>query len=129
MTVTGKGLDFQWYRYTDNGGGHWSMRVDAQWGAAAASGFATFNSADPVWPKTRKYRARAIILQDTATGRKTELKIGSATATAYAKGQTVTRFVRGLETAITFTVVQLVGERQPGGNALINSFPEYTAAV
>jgi len=129
MAVSGKGLDFQWYRYTDNGGNHWAMRVDAAWGVASASGFASYNSADPVWPRSKRYRSRAVILVDATTGRKTTLKIGSATATAYAKGQTVTRYVRGLQDAVTFTVTKLVGENQPSSNPLINSFPEYSEAA
>lgn len=129
MAVSGQGLDFAWFRYTDNGGGHWSMRVDNAWGTAVASGFAAFNSADPVWPRARRYRSRSVIGTDSATGRRTQLKVGAASATVFAKGQTFTRYVRGLEDAITFTVTKLIGEAQPSSNPKINSFPEYSAAL
>lgn len=131
MAVAGQGLDFAWFRYSDAAtpANHWAMRVDTAWGSNAASGFAAFNAADPVWPRTRKYRARAVILTDSASGRRTELKVGAQGATVYAKGQQVTRYVRGLEDAITFTVTALVGEKQPNSNPKINSFPEYSAAL
>ena len=124
--ATGQGLDYQWFRYTDSGGRTWSMRVDTLWGTQAASGFAAFNGADTVWPKTRRFRPRAVIGIDPVSGRKTEIKVGSATASVYTKGATFTRFVRGLQTAVTFTVSKLVGENQPSSNPKINSFPEYT---
>lgn len=131
MAVSGQGLDFAWFRYTDNSqpANHWAMRVDTLWGNAANSGFSPFVAVDPVWPRTRRYVARAVIAVDPISGRKTELKIGSPTATAYQKGQVITRFVRGLEDAISFTVVKLVAEKQPASNPKINSFPEYSAPV
>jgi len=125
MTHTGAGLDFQWFRYTDNGGNHWAQRIDTAWGSNVASGFAAFVAADPVWPRTRRYVSRAVIGVDTVSGRKTAVHVGSAAATVYAKGTTFTRFVRGLQTAVTFTVTKLIGERQPASNPKINSFPEY----
>ena len=128
MAVNGQGLDFQWFRYTDNAGNHWSMRVDNAWGTTAASGFAAYNAADPVWPRSKRYRARAVIGVDTVSGRKTEVKIGAGNATAYAAGQTFTRYVRGLQTAVTFTVTKLIGENKPASNPKINSYPEYSEA-
>ena len=126
MAVSGQGLNFQWFRYTDDGGAHWSMRVDNAWGTAGANGFAAFNAADPVFGRDDRFRRRrAVIAQDLASTRVTRMPVGSKTATVYAKGQTFTRYVRGLEDAVTFTVIKLVGEKL-GGPKAITSLPEYS---
>lgn len=131
MAVTGAGIDFQWFRYTDaaSPANHWAVRVDKAWGTNVASGFSAFVATDPVWPRTRRYRERGVIGVDPISTRKTTLKVGSPTATVYAKGQTFTRFVRGLEDPITFTVTKLIPEVQPASNPNINNPPEYTAPL
>lgn len=128
MAVSGQGLEFAWYRYTDNGGGHWAMRVDNAWGTAAANGFAAYNAADNVWPKSKRYRRRAVIGVDSTTGRKTTMPVGSSSATVYALGQTFNRYVRGLQTAVTFTVVKLIGENKPASNPMVIHPTEYSEA-
>lgn len=113
--ATAQELNMGWFRYTADDGTFRAVKTDALWGAAAASGLTTFNTADAPFPsKSKRYSPRRMLFQSSATGRTTSLISGTTAASAWATaGATVTRYVRGLQTAITFTKFRNIGERIP----------------
>ncbi len=111
--ATGNAVDFEWFRYTDEGGGHWAVKTDKDWGALAAAGFSAFNAADPVFPKTGRYRVRRVQLQDPVSTRITRRPIGAAAATVGVAGATVDVVVKGATGVVTLTSQGIIGERKP----------------
>jgi hypothetical protein len=93
-----------WFRYTDNAGGHWSMKVQKSWGESADSGFAAFNVADPVFPMhDSRNRPRAILCQNQngilgagPTFRTTKVRVGSSAATAWTTDYTFVSSAKGI---------------------------------
>jgi len=99
-----------WYRYTDNKGGHWSMKVQKAWGDSGDSGFAAYNVADPVFPMTvGRNRPRAIICQHAASLRTTKVRVGSATATAWTTAYTFVSSAKGIAGAVNY---DKIGEQE-----------------
>lgn len=120
MAGTGNAIDFAWFRYTATDGSHWSVKVDKDWGGNAASGMATLNLADPVWPRSARYRPRKVILQDLVSTRKTARILGTPTATAGVAGATVTTVARGQTGSYTLTSLGIQDERRPHASALVS---------
>jgi hypothetical protein len=118
--ATGNAVDFGWFRYTDDGGQFWAMKVDKDWGASGQSGLQAFNAADPAWPKSQRYRPRKAILQDLVSGRRTSRVLGTAGAAAGVAGTTVSGFVRGAGGTVPYTSLGIQAERRPKTGAIIS---------
>ncbi len=123
MAGTGNAIDFEWFRYTDDNGGHWAVKTDKDWGGAAASGLAAFNAADLPFPKTGRYRVRRVQLIDMVSTRITRRPLGTVAATAGVRGATVVTVARGNVGSYTLTSQGIIGERIPKTGA-ITSKPE-----
>jgi hypothetical protein len=113
MAGTGNGIDFAYFRYTDDHGGHWSVKCDTDWGGNAASGLAAFNATDLRFPVGKIWRTRKVVLQDLVSGRKTTRILGTTTATAGVPGATVSTVARGVTGTYTLTSLGVQGEPQP----------------
>jgi hypothetical protein len=125
--ATGNAVDFKWYRYTDDEGNHWSVKVDKSWGDDAGSGLAAFNAADPPFPRSGRYRPRQVVLQDLVSARRT-LRVLGTTAAAYGvRGATVLSPVRGASGTVTLTSQGILGERFPRTGAIISKPEPITA--
>lgn len=109
----GNAIDFAYFRYTDDHGGHWSVKVDQDWGGNAASGLTAFNAADLAWPRAARYRTRKVLLQDLVSGRKTTRVLGSTGAAAGVPGAVVATVARGAGGTYNLTSLGVIGERQP----------------
>lgn len=109
----GNALDFVYRRYTDDTGRFWSVKVDQDWAASAASGLGAFNAADLAFPKGARWRPRKVLLQDLVSGRKTTRILGTAGAAAGIPGAIVNTVARGAGGVYTLTSLGVVGERQP----------------
>ena len=121
---TGNAVDYKWYRYTANDASTWAVKVDKTWGDHADSGFAAFNAADPVMPRTSRFRPRVIIMQDPVSTRKTARVVGSSTATAWTTaGYPSTQIFRGLAGVVVVAKIDQRDERIPHPRG-INSLPE-----
>ena len=116
--AVGNAVDFAWFRYTDDIGGHWSVKTDKDWGALAAAGFAAFNNADPAFPKTGRYRVRRVQLQDPVSTRITRRPIGSTGATIAVDGATVDVVVKRATGVVTLTSQGVIPERRPKKGAI-----------
>lgn len=118
---TGEAVDFQWYRYTDDNGNFWAVKVDKTWGDDADSGLDPFNAADPAITRGRGFQPRGIILQDLVSTRTTFRVVGATDATAWTTpGFTQTVPVRGASGTLTLTKIQNVGEKIRRPRAIAN---------
>ena len=117
---TGNAVDFNWRRYTADDGSFWSVKVDSDWGALAASGLAAFNAADPVWVESPRNRTRKVVLQDLVSGRKTMRILGTAAAAAGVAGATVATVARGAGGTYTLTSQGIQPEKRPRAGTIIH---------
>lgn len=118
---TGNAVDFQYYKYVDDAGDDWSVKVDKLWGDNADSGFAAFDAADPVLVPSPAQRPRMIFLQDPVTGRKTSRIVGTTAATAWTTaGYASTQVFRGLAGTVAVTKYGQRGEHIRRARAIIN---------
>lgn len=120
MAGTANAIDFSWFRYTADDGSHWSVKADKDWGGAAQSGLAALNLADPVWPRSARYRLRKVILQDVVSARKTSRILGTPTATAGVAGAIVTTLARGQIGTYTLTSLGIQSERRPHAGVIVS---------
>jgi hypothetical protein len=125
--ATANSMNFGWFRYTDDQGGHWSVRAEAEWGAAGASGLAGYNAADPVFPTGYFYRTRKVLLQDLVSGRKTKRVLGTSAASAGVPGATyASNTARGAGGTLTLTSLGTLPERKPHSGTIISKADEIT---
>lgn len=117
---TGNAIDFAYFRYTADDGSFWAVKVDKDWGGLAASGLAARNAADPVWPRSPRYRLRKVILQDSVSSRRTERVLGTGAAAAGVPGASVATIARGASGAYTLTSLGIVGEKRPHQAAIVS---------
>jgi hypothetical protein len=111
-----------WFRYTDNKGNHWAMKVQKNWGENSESGFVTYGGTghpaygdDPPFPLgIGRNRPRTILCELIATGtvqttvgfRKTRVRVGAATAEAWTNGAYVFESsAKGIAGAVNYQVV------------------------
>ena len=121
-------VDFKWYRYTCDDGTFRAVKVNKTWGDDADSGFSAYNAADAAVSPGPSFRPRAVVMQDSVSGRKTVWRCGSPAATAFTTaGFTQTTVVRGGVGTITLTKIGNLGEyiRRP---RTIISLPEPISA-
>lgn len=116
----GNALDFIYRRYTDDTGAFWSVKVDQDWGNNAQSGLAAFNAADPVWPRSARYKTRKVLLQDLVSARKTTRVLGTSGAAAGVPGAVVVTVARGAAGSYTLTSLGVIGERRPHAGTIIH---------
>jgi hypothetical protein len=116
----------RWYRYTDNGGRFWAMKVQANWGNNSDSGFLAYGTGgrsygdDPVFPSnTGRNRPRAILCELIATTagnttvgfRKTKVRVGTAACEAATnKGYVFESSAKGIAGSINYQRVGLQEE-------------------
>jgi hypothetical protein len=112
-------IRFGYFRYTADDGSFWSVKVDQDWGIAAASGLTGFNAADPLWPTHGRYRPRKCILVDPTTGLKTSRVTGTVAATANTPGTVVNSVVRGSAGTVAYVSAGFNPERRPHTKPLI----------
>ena len=117
---TGNAVDFGYFRYTDDNGNFWAVKVDKDWGGLAASGLAAHNAADPAWPTSGRYRTRKVVLQDTTSGRTTRRILGTSGAAAGVPGATVATVARGAGGVYTLTSLGIEAERKPKHGTIIS---------
>lgn len=111
MAVIAQQKRFKRYRYTDDDGGHWTVKVESDWGDSADSGFAVLVATDPPFTNKGRYHTRFIGLQDPQTGRVIKRPVGNPTAAAFAAGAYTTNIpVVGLEDPVPYTRVYKIGE-------------------
>jgi hypothetical protein len=121
MPGAGNAIDFEWFRYTeDNGTTFWSVKTDKDWGGNAQSGLAPFNAADPVWPRSTRYRLRKCVLQDPVSTRRTERVLGTAAAPAGVPGTIVVTVARGNNGAYTLSSLGCVPQKKPKAAAIFS---------
>jgi len=100
-TVVAKQPNFQYFRYTDDDGGHWSVKIEKEWGEDTDSGFAAFNAADPI---LKVKDCRNVRFFDPNTGRTTVRAIGNTTSPYWDDPtQTLSVYVQGETAAITYS--------------------------
>lgn len=105
----GVGRDMGYYRYTDDAGGHWRVRIDKAQGDNADLGFAAVNGADPYLEASRM---RYINLLDPATGNKRRVHVGATSADAWAPAAfTIDLAEIGTATLTTYTRTSRRGEK------------------
>lgn len=126
--ATGNAVDFKYYQYTADDGTTWSVKVDKTWGDNAAAGFGAMDPADPVFPRTGRYRPRQVRLQDMVSTRTTQRVVGSNAVDLWTvKGETVTSVVRGAAGTVTLTKIGKIDERIPTGLAITSKAEPVTA--
>jgi len=118
--AVGEAVDFKWYRYTDDNGDFWAVKVDKTWGDDADSGLAARNAADPVWPRSKNYRLRKAIMEDSVSSRVTTRVLGTAAAAGGVAGFTQLTKVRGSAGDLTLTTIGLQPEKRPKSHAIIS---------
>lgn len=111
--AVGNAIDFGYFRYTDNSGGHWAVKVDLDWGSNAQSGLTAFNAADLAWPRAARYKTRKVLLQDLVSGRKTTRVLGVAGAPAGVRGAIVATVARGASGTYSLTSLGVIDEKTP----------------
>jgi hypothetical protein len=114
--MPGEQRQLKWYRYTDNTGRFWAVQSEADWGDSVNSGLTAFNAADPAFgPQTRGHRLRKQFYVDPTTFRVVRYIVGT-TAALSGLPATVSVFVPGLATAVTYNKGRAVAEviRVPG---------------
>ena len=124
-----------WFRYTDNAGGHWSVKVQKAWGESGDSGFAAFNIADPVFGKnTSRNRLRANTCENQNGGeagaptyRKTKVYCGTAGCTAFTTAYTFVSSAKGIAGAVDYVRIGQQEERILRAHA-VASLPEPVGA-
>ncbi len=103
--------NFKWYRYVDDSGRNWGIRVDSIWGDNVNSGLAAFNVADPPFgPQSRRHRPRVATYTDPTTFRTTECIVGTQAALA-ALPATLAVIVPGETAAVTYNLTGTRGEK------------------
>lgn len=111
--ATGNAIDFEYFTYTADDASAWSVKVDKTWGAAAASGLGAYDAANPVFPRTARYRPRMVALQDPVSGRRTTRVAGAADATILVPGTTTVTSARGATGSYTLTSLGVIPEKRP----------------
>jgi hypothetical protein len=132
----------QWYRYTDNHGNFWAMKVQANWGNNSDSGFLAYGTGgrsygdDPVFPlNSGRNRPRAIVCslvastgQTTVGYRKTRVRVGAPDAAAWTTaGYTFVSSAKGIAGAVNYQVESYQEEHILVAHS-ITSLPEPTGA-
>lgn len=119
------GRNFKLYRYTDNVGGTWSLRVEQSVGDDALYGFGAYNGADPLFIRTARNFPRTVTLMDPDTHRTVTRPVGSVTADAWDTTPfTDTVFFPGKADAVTYQRVRKTEERLANRDQIINNLPE-----
>lgn len=111
--------NFGLYTYVDNSGVSWNKRGEAEAVRQAVDGNAAFG-AHPNWGReTRRHSVRKIVYQDPTTFRtKTVIFYTAAAWSAVVLGTDVIAFpVEGEATAVNYTAVHRIPERQPSAAA------------
>lgn len=121
MPGAAEAVDFKWYRYVDDNGNFWAIKLDKTWGDDADSGMAAFNAADPAMPRNARFQPRTITLQDLVSSRKTNRVVGSVAAAAWTNAAfTQTTPVRGQNGTLLLTKIKNNGEKIPHGAAIVS---------
>lgn len=114
-------VDFQYYKYTDDIGGTWSIKQDKTWGDNPDAGFAEAVQADPVMVRSANTRPRTVLLQDSTSGRMTTRVVGSVAADAWATNPyTTTMYFRGLAAGVVVEKIDQRGEHIRHKRTIIN---------
>ena len=119
MVAVAENIRFAYFRYTAADGSFWSVKADADYGAAANSGLGAFNAADPLWPTSRRYQVRKVAFFDPTTGLKTSRVLGTAGAGFGVPGTVFVSVVRGSAGTINYTSQGIIGEKRPKTKVLV----------
>lgn len=109
----------QWFRYTDNGGKHWAVKVDRAWAADANNGFVAYGGggpafgADPVLIPHGRIRLRGAVYYNATTRTYNKRRFGSATASNLTSQANLTYGYMGIAGAATGVFQFPIGERIP----------------
>lgn len=109
----------QYFRYTDNAGGHWAVKVDRNWGATANTGFVAYGGggpafgADPILERHGRFRPRTAVYFNADTKTYTKRVFGSPTATLLTTQADLTYGYMGIAGAATGKFQFLIDERIP----------------
>jgi hypothetical protein len=120
--------NFTLFTYTDNGGQLWNKRGELDTVRNAVDG-STAAGAHPNYGRSsRRHSPRAIIYRDLAsTGRtKTVIFYTAAAFAAISLGtSTLTFFIEGSATGVTYTASKAVSERTPSATPPVFHLPEH----
>jgi hypothetical protein len=109
----------QYFRYTDNQGGHWAVKVDRNWGAGADNGFVAYGGggpafgSDPILERHGRFRPRTAVYFNQTTKTTNRRVFGSATAAALTSQADLTYGYMGIAGAATGVFQFLTPERIP----------------
>lgn len=109
----------QFFRYTDNAGGHWAVKVDRNWGAGADNGFVAYGGggpafgADPILERHGRFRPRTAVYYNATTKTYTKRVFGAADAAALTGQTDLTYGYMGIAGAATGVFQFLIEERIP----------------
>lgn len=81
--MAANGRNFKLYRYTDDDGNNWSLRVETTVGADANYGFGAYNAADKMFIRSPRNQPRHVVLMDPDTGRTVTRPVGAKTGDAW----------------------------------------------
>jgi hypothetical protein len=109
--------NFQNFLYIDDNTVHWTKRGEDGGDGAAVDGHAA-GDGSPTWINSSRMRVRHVIAQDPTTFRTVDFIVYTPAAySAIALGSTVAVAVEGDATAVDYTVIKKVGEKQPSRGA------------
>jgi hypothetical protein len=106
--------NFDYFTYDSDDGTLYNMRVDTEWAAVAAHGFAARANGQPRYIASGQQQPRSVRYVDLTTGRSVQGPVGTAAAYAALNiGDTHSFTIRGSATAVVYTLASKRGEKVP----------------
>lgn len=118
--MAAKNVNFKWYKYVDNIGGEWSIKVSKLVGDDVAFDFGAWDSTKPVIAQTGPNRARTISWVDPNTGRMTKTPVGTNSATNWTTPTTFTGYGKDTTTDIVYSFYARYEERLRSGHTIVS---------
>jgi hypothetical protein len=111
--------NFQVFTYTDDNGAVWNKRGELDTAVNAIDGSTPLTAGARVFPKaTRRYHTRFAVFFDPTTFRTKRIIVYTAAAFAAITGaSTLAVNVPGEVAAVTYSLAEKIGEKQPVGKA------------
>lgn len=111
--------NYQVFTYVDDSARSWNKRGILDTAQNALDGSAALTAGAPTWPRqSRRYRTREAVFYDPTTFRTRRVVIYTAAAFAALTGtSTLAVSVQGNTAAVTYSLAQKIGEKQPIGKA------------
>lgn len=110
-------VNYQVFTYVDDNAATWNKRGELDAAVNAIDGSSALTAGARVWPKrTRRYHTREAVFQDPTTFRTKKIIVYTSAAFAALTGSsTLAVNVPGNTAAVTYNLVEKIGEKQPIG--------------